>query len=40
MFCSPTIARNRMERACLLRVEELKNASVNPLDVFAVTLQS
>ena len=29
-----------MERACLLRVEELKNASVNPLAVSAVSLQS
>ena len=40
MLCPPTIARNRMERACLLRVDELKNASVNPVDVSAVTLQS
>ena len=40
VLCPPTIAKNRMERACLLRVEELKNDSVNPTVVFAVTLQS
>ena len=40
VLCPPTIAKNRMERGCLLRVEELKNDSVNPTVESAVTLQS
>jgi len=40
VLCPPTIARNSIGRAVLPSVEGSKNASMNPLDVFALTFQS